>query len=196
MQNHKRQITFLTREEVKNMIAVIPPTGTAKTLKYNLRDRALLLVLFSTGLRVSECLALPRAPFQKQSDSGAKTILDSLELSITGKGGWQRTVYFSHEALQAVYAYLEARWDEDVRLFPIKPRMAQLIVKKRAEQAGIEKQVTPHVFRHSLATDLLRNGVDIAFVSKFLGHRSLDNTMIYTHVVNSQLKEIHERLYK
>ena len=78
----------------------------------------------------------------------------------------------------------------------ITPRCAQKMVIERARAAGITKRVTPHVFRHSLATDLLRRGVDIAFVSKFLGHRSLNNTMIYAHIVSPQLKEIHKKLYK
>ena len=184
MKTPKRQISFLEKKEVDQIVAAIKPEGSR-----NLRDRALIEVLFSTGLRISECLALPDAPFIKDEKK-------TMELSICGKGGWQRTIYFSPKALQAIRAYLAIRNDSDMLLFPITSRAAQMMVKKRAKAAGIEKRVSPHVFRHSLATDLLKQGVDIRFVSEFLGHRSLNNTMIYTHIVNSQLKDIHKKLYK
>ena len=184
MKTPKRQISFLERKEVEQIIAAIKTEGVR-----NLRDRALLEVLFSTGLRISEALSLPDAPFVKE-------IAGTMEMSIVGKGGWQRVVYFSPAAMKAVKAYLAARKDSELLLFPMTPRAAQIMVKKRAKAAGITKRVSPHVFRHSLATDLLRRGVDIRFVSEFLGHRSINNTMIYTHVVNEQLKNIHEKLYE
>lgn len=183
MKTPKRQISFLEAKEVRQIIDKIKPEGSR-----NLRDRALIEVLFSTGLRIAECLNLPDAPFMNNEKK-------TLELSITGKGGWQRVIYFSPKALQAVRDYLAVRKDSDILLFPITSRAAQLMCKKRAKVAGIDKRVSPHVFRHSLATDLLKRGVDIAFVSKFLGHRSLQNTMIYTHVVNKDLLDIHKKLY-
>lgn len=184
MKTPKRQISFLEAKEIDRIIKAIPLEG-----ELNLRDRALLEVLFSTGLRISEALALPDAPFIKDEKK-------TLELSISGKGGWQRTIYFSPRAIKAVKEHLAARTDNNILLFPIGSRMAQIMVKKRAAAAGITKRVSPHVFRHSLATDLLRKGVDIAFVSRFLGHRSLNNTMIYAHIVSPQLLEIHKKLYK
>lgn len=184
MKTPKRQISFLEANEVRQIIESIKPKEPR-----DLRDRALIEVLFSTGLRISEALALPDAPFMKNDKK-------TLELIITGKGGWQRVVYFSPKALQAVRDYMTVKEDSDMLLFPITVRTAQVMVKKRAKTAGIEKRVSPHVFRHSLATDLLRRGVDIAFVSKFLGHRSLNNTMIYAHIVSPQLLEIHKKLYK
>ena len=155
-----------------------------------IRDRALIEVLFSTGTRIQEALNLPRKDFDENPRIR--------ELTIIGKGGWQRVIYFSPDALRAVKAYLEVRNDllDEQLLFPITPRCAQKMAIERARTAGITKRVTPHVFRHSLATDLLKRGVDIAFVSKFLGHRSLNNTMIYAHIVSPQLKQIHEKLYK
>lgn len=179
----------MERKEVEKLIGHIKPEGTR-----NLRDRALLEVLFSTGLRISEALALlagELAPLLLEEQATS-------ELPIIGKGGWQRVVYFSPKAKQAIWDYLDMRKDKagEDRLFPITPRCAQKMVIERARAAGIDKRVTPHVFRHSLATDLLRKGVDIAFVSKFLGHRSLNNTMIYAHIVDPQLKNIHEKLYK
>lgn len=171
----------------KKIITAIKPEGSR-----NLRDKALLEVLFSTGMRISEALALTWVEFENYSGEG------TMELPIVGKGGWQRVIYFSPDALRAVRAYLEVRNDllDEQLLFPITPRCAQKMVIERARTAGITKRVTPHVFRHSLATDLLRRGVDISFVSKFLGHRSLNNTMIYAHIVAPQLLEIHKKLYK
>ena len=187
MKTPKRTIKFLERKEVEQIINAIKPEGSR-----NLRDKALLEVLFSTGMRISEALALTWIEFENYSGKG------TMELPIIGKGGWQRVIYFSPDALRAVKAYLEVRNDllDEQLLFPITPRCAQKMAIERARTAGITKRVTPHVFRHSLATDLLKRGVDIAFVSKFLGHRSLNNTMIYAHIVSPQLKQIHEKLYK
>jgi len=187
MQQQKRQITFLKREEVESIISAIKPKKWQ-----DLRDIALLEVLFSTGLRIAECLNLPDAPFVSTKKEGRA---NTVELSIMGKGNRQRTVYFSPRALRAIRKYIKARKDADILLFPFTPRLAQLLIKKRAQEAGIDKPVTPHTFRHSFATDLLRKGVDIRIVGEFLGHRSLLNTMRYTHIVNEQLKEIHAKLY-
>lgn len=183
MNTQKRQIKFLERSEVRQIIEAIPKEGIR-----NLRDRALLEALFSTGLRISEALAL--RVDQLKENTGTQ------EITIVGKGGWQRTVYIAPIAMSAIRAYLTARPENDPLLFLFGVRQAQLMVRARARLAGLEKRVTPHMFRHSLATDLLRKGVDIRFVSEFLGHRSINNTMIYTHVVNEQLKSIHKKLYK
>ena len=190
MKTLKRTIKFLERKEVEKIITAIKPEGSR-----NLRDRALIEVLFSTGLRISEALAL-EWDIMNGAD-GKKTH----EITIIGKGGWQRVVYFSPQAQRAVVYYNAVATGylakkESKLIFPITARCAQKMVIERARTAGITKRVTPHVFRHSLATDLLKRGVDIAFVSKFLGHRSLNNTMIYAHIVSPQLLEIHKKLYK
>ncbi|MDP3956860.1 MAG: tyrosine-type recombinase/integrase [bacterium] len=182
----KRQISFLERKEVEQIVAKIKPRGSR-----NLRDKALIEVLFSTGLRIAECLALTLDEMIPVLDEQGTS-----DFPIIGKGGYQRVIYFSPKAKEAIRAYLALRKSPDERLFPLTPRGAQKMVKERARRAGIEKRVSPHVFRHSLATDLLRRGVDIAFVSKFLGHRNINNTLIYTHIVSPQLKQIHEKLYK
>lgn len=186
MKTKQRKIKFLERKEVEAIIAGIEPEG-----ERNLRDKALIEVLFSTGMRISEALALSKDEvIMLLQEKGTS------EFPIVGKGGWQRVIFFSPRAKKAILAYLEVRTGEDADLFPITPRCAQIMVQKRATEAGVEKKVTPHIFRHSLATDLLRKGVDIRFVSEFLGHRSINNTMIYTHVVNAQLQAIHKKLYK
>lgn|SRR3990167_6828088 len=184
MKNQKRTISFLDKQEIEKIINAISYNGSR-----NLRDRALIEVLFSTGMRISEALALESMEMIPLLDEKGTS-----EFPIIGKGGWQRVIYFSPKAKTAIRAWLELNKTE--LLFSITPRGAQKMVIERAKAAGITKRVSPHVFRHSLATDLLRRGVDIAFVSKFLGHRSLNNTMIYTHVVNEQLKDIHKKLYK
>ena len=180
----KRNIRFLEAGEIHQIIDAIPDDLRGR------RDRALLEVLFSTGLRISEALAL------KRDDLLRGIPHQTLELVIIGKGGYQRVVYVSPGALQAVFRYFAGRRDNDEGAFLVGKRQVQLMVKVRAKEAGIDKFISPHVFRHSLATDLLRRGVDIRFVSEFLGHRSLANTQIYTHVVNEDLRRIHKRLYK
>lgn len=189
MNTPKRRIKFLERKEIEQIIDAIETDGL-----HGVRDRALIEVLFSTGMRIHEALGLV-------ADEVLALLQDdgTSEFPIIGKGGWQRVVYFSPRAKKAIAEYLpyHEKWLAGKELlFPITSRTAQLMVAKRAKEAGIEKRVTPHMFRHSLATDLLRKGVDIRFVSEFLGHRSINNTMIYTHVVNEQLKGIHKKLYK
>lgn len=186
MKTPKRQISFLERKEVEQIVCKIKQRGSR-----NLRDRALIETLFSTGLRISEALALTTDEMIPVLDEQGTS-----DFPIIGKGGYQRVVYFSPKAKEAIRAYFLIRKNPDERLFPLTPRGAQKMVKERARRAGIEKRCTPHVFRHSLATDLLKQGVDISFVSKFLGHRSLNNTMIYAHIVDPQLKAIHQKLYK
>ena len=182
----KRQISFLEKLEVEKIISSIGKLG-----QRNLRDRALIETLFSTGLRIAEALALEVAEIIPMLDEAG-----TRELPIIGKGGYQRVIYFSPQAKEALRAYIEIRKDDNPLMFYLKVRAAQYMVKKRAHDAGITKRVSPHVLRHSLATDLLKRGVDIAFVSKFLGHRNLNNTLIYTHIVNKDLLKIHKELYK
>ena len=184
MKTKQRQIKFLERKEIEAIIAGIKPEG-----ERNLRDRALLEVLFSTGMRISEALSLQVDEMIPVLDENGTS-----EFPIIGKGGWQRVIYFSPKAKVALRAWVAEEQAGEL-LFPITPRASQIMVQKRANEAGIMKKVTPHMLRHSLATDLLKRGVDIRFVSEFLGHRSLNNTMIYTHVVNDQLKTIHKKLY-
>jgi integrase/recombinase XerD len=186
----KQKLKFISEQDVQKIIAKIKKKG-----EKNLRDRALISVLFSTGLRISEALALKSEDFLPEAG-----LPETRELSIVGKGGWQRTIYFSPEALKAVFEYqclhrCVRLYKEETRLFPITPRAAQKIIKMRGELAGYEN-ITPHVFRHSLATDLLNKGVDLRFVQEFLGHRSIANTQIYTHCANAKLKSIHTNLYK
>ncbi|MDP2641925.1 MAG: tyrosine-type recombinase/integrase [bacterium] len=170
-----------------------------------LRDKAILELLFSTGLRVSELCSL-------------KNDIDlSLgEFSIRGKGGKVRVVFVSDEARSAVSKYLKVRNDMSDALFvqvsgrlsggggkeqktkdatTLTRRSVERIVKHYAVKAGISKKVTPHVIRHSFATDLLSNGADLRSVQMLLGHANISTTQIYTHVTNKQLKETHQKFH-
>jgi integrase/recombinase XerD len=183
--NNKQITRFLTEKEIRQIIDPLPDDD----LKAR-RDRALLSVLFNTGLRISEALSLKRADFE------GKDYTETLELTLIGKGGFERVCFISSDVVQAVLRYFKGRWDDDPRAWPMTVRTCQRIVKKRAKEAGVEKFISPHVFRHSAATHLLRKGVDIRMVAAFLGHRGLNNVMRYTHVVNEELKRIHEKVYK
>lgn len=179
----KRSIKFLERKEIESIIASIKPIGMR-----NLRDRALFEVLFSTGMRIHEALELPDAPFISEHGQ-------TMELSISGKGGYQRVVFFSPQALKAIKVYLAVRKDSNTELFPISIRRAQQIVKYHAERAGFEG-VHPHTFRHSLAVHLLQQGASLYYVSQFLGHRSLSSTSHYLHTTNKELKGLHSLYMK
>jgi len=165
-----------------------------------LRDKAILELLFSTGLRVSELCSLDR-DLDLSRDS----------FSIRGKGDKVRVVFLSDAAKGAVRAYLKARKDLDDALFinvsrtrnaatkaapsRLTPRSIELMIKIYAAKAGITKKVTPHVMRHSFATDLLNNGADIRSVQQLLGHASITTTQIYTHVTDAHLREVHQKFH-
>jgi len=162
----------------------------------DLRDKAILELLFSTGLRVSELCAL---------DSDIDLSRDSF--SVRGKGEKVRVVFLSLVAKDAVSAYLKARKDMAEALFiniptgkaipsRLTPRSVERIIKKCAMKAGITKKMTPHVLRHVFATDLLNNGADIRSVQQLLGHASINTTQIYTHITDSHLREIHKKYHR
>lgn len=163
----------------------------------NLRDRAILELFFSTGLRVSELCSLSRDIDLKKD-----------EFSIRGKGEKVRVVFLSGRAKEAIKEYLAKRADVDDALFiqhgpnaknkkdlRLTPRSIERTVKHYAIKAGISKKVTPHVIRHSFATDLLQNGADIRSVQIMLGHSSISTTQIYTHITDKQLKEVHKKFH-
>ncbi|HTE49140.1 MAG TPA: site-specific tyrosine recombinase/integron integrase [Candidatus Paceibacterota bacterium] len=192
----ERPLDLITREELSRLLS--SPQGL--DLK-NLRDKAILELLFSTGLRVSELCSLT-------SDID----LSSEELSIRGKGDKVRVVFISPEAKNAIKEYLKARKDMSEALFVAIPnhssknkkvedlkgldkRSIERIVKHHAILAGISKKVTPHVIRHVFATDLLSNGADIRSVQAMLGHANIGTTQIYTHVTDKHLRDIHKKFH-
>lgn len=160
-----------------------------------LRDKAILELFFSTGLRLSELCSLNR-----------DLDLSKDEFSIRGKGEKVRVVFLSDSAKDAIKEYLKNRKDMDEPLFVqysrnsgkgnrLTPRSIERIVRQYAIIAGISKKVTPHVIRHSFATDLLSNGADIRSVQMMLGHANIATTQIYTHITDRQLKDIHKKYH-
>jgi len=193
--NPQKEMTFLEFEEVVRIIDSV----TGKNLQ-SLRDKAMIELLFSAGLRVSELSAL----------NIDNISLKNQEFSIIGKGSKMRVVFISDSAKKSLQEYLNKRTDIDPALFirtnkigfkkeddlRLTSRSVQRIVKYYAKKAGIIKDVHPHTFRHSFATDLLSNGADIRSVQAMLGHSSITTTQIYTHVTNQQLREIHKKFHR
>ena len=193
----ERQIDLITPSELERLMkapceACAKETDEHKKVAY-LRDAAILELLFSTGLRVSELCAL-------NNDLD----LSRDELSVRGKGEKVRVVFLSPTAKEAVRDYLKARKDMEEALFVdgrpsalhrITPRDIQRHLKGYVARAGITGRVTPHTLRHAFATDLLSNGADIRSVQQLLGHASINTTQIYTHITDSHLREIHKKYH-
>jgi site-specific recombinase XerD len=190
------QVSFLSLEQLEKLFSA-PDISNIQ----GLRDRTILEALFSTGLRIAELTALNR----DQIKIGPK--LDELEISIIGKGGRVRTVYFSERVLVWLKKYLETRNDDKEKALFINyrskngsprrltPRSIEKSIKRYAIISGIPLTTTPHVMRHSFSTDLLSQGVDIRTLQEFLGHKSIAATQIYAHVTSKRLKEIHKKFH-
>lgn len=195
-----KAIKFLRFEQVEKLLAM-PDTGTVE----GLRDRAILEVLFSTGMRVSELMSLNMRQFDIKNLLKEK--ISELELPIAGKGGMVRTIYFSPRSLKHLGAYLKTRTDLFTPLFinyrpdkndtehRLTPRSIERLVRRYTAMAGLPVEATPHTLRHSFATDLLEQGADMRSVQELLGHKSIVTTQIYTHVTNSQLKDVHKKFH-
>jgi site-specific recombinase XerD len=217
--SQRKEVEFLDVTEIERILAAANG-GDFKAL----RDKAILELLFSSGLRVSELANLNRDRLD----------LKNQEFSVRGKGGKIRIVFVSNSAKEALERYLNKRTDIDPAVFVrdlkglekfsskksslappkaspgkksgrqeskdtdslrLTPRSIQRIVKHYAVKAGIIKDVHPHTFRHSFATDLLMNGADIRSVQTMLGHSSITTTQIYTHITDPKLKEVHQAFH-
>jgi len=195
----ERSIDVISQSELKRLL---DSPNNIKDPERRARDKAILELLFSTGLRVSELCSL---------NNDLDLHLD--EFSIRGKGGKIRVVFLSDEAKRSVREYLTLRKDMSDALFVkvedeknngrkgadpdggLTSRSIERIVKKYATLAGITKKVTPHVIRHCFATDLLSNGADIRSVQMMLGHANIATTQIYTHVTDKHLRDVHKRFH-
>lgn len=185
----EREINILNDEELNRLLTA--PQG--EDLK-SLRDKALLEMLFSTGLRVSEICSLNR-----------DIDLKNREIKVVGKGGRIRTVFFSPMAKNFLEKYLNLRTDNNPALFinlsknkkgeRLTARGIEKIIKYYAKKVGLLKKITPHVLRHQFATDLLLAGADLRAIQLLLGHKNLQTTQIYTHLTNKELKEIHQAFH-
>ena len=202
-----REIEFLEQEETERIMEAY---NGSKPI--DIRNRAIVETLFSTGLRVSELAGLDKD----------KINLKRNEFSVTGKGGKRRVVFLSDEASEYLKKYLDLRNDKDKALFvkniskeealretddePSKNkketenrltvRQIERIVKGAAKKAGVVKKVTPHILRHSFATDILRSGADLRAVQNLLGHSSVTTTQVYTHISDKHLKEVHTKFHR
>jgi site-specific recombinase XerD len=189
----QRTVDFLSIEEISALLKVCSGPSLPQ-----LRDHAILMLLFSAGLRISELAKLDRDSIN----------LEKQEFSVKGKGNKVRVVFISDIAKDALEKYLNKRTDADMALFirlvknqnntndlRLSHRSIQRMIKKYATEAGIVKTVTPHVLRHSFATNLLENGADIRSVQALLGHASINTTQIYTHVTDANLKKIHQKFH-
>lgn len=198
-QDKERIVKFLTLEQLERVL--LSPNTKSES---GIRDRAILETLFSTGLRVSELASLDRDQLPLKSIKNA----DSFEITIRGKGGHPRTVYFSKRTIEWLVKYLEKRTDTEPALFinyrvvktedsdrRLSTRSMQNILKKYSKAAGLAFVATPHTLRHTYATDLLNHGVDLRTVQEFLGHKNISTTQIYTHVTNKRLKDIHKKFH-
>ena len=190
------QVTFLEIEEVQRLLEAIDITNPI-----GLRDRAVIELLFSGGLRVSELANLDVDHIN----------LDRREFMVRGKGQKDRPIFISPQAAEWIDRYLRTRTDGGKPLFihysgsqdsaeggmytRLTVRSVQRLVKRYAVAAGITKEVTPHTLRHSFATDLLINGADIRSVQGLLGHANIATTQIYTHITDPQLKAVHEKFH-
>ena len=203
-----RMVEFLDYTDVQKLIAA---TELEQEQILRFRDRAVLETLFSTGLRVSELCSLKRMQINFERN----------EFTVRGKGDKLRMIFLSAEANTALQAYLKLRTDNAQFMFMahkqvgvkesekvtkamntfskdaagLTPRTIQRIIKKYALLAGITKRISPHTLRHSFATDLLQNGADIRSVQSMLGHASITTTQVYTHVTDTQLREIHKNFH-
>lgn len=184
-----RDLDLITADELNRLLK--SPVGDSLN---GLRDRAILELLFSTGLRVSELCSL-----------NADLDLSRDEFSVRGKGDKVRVVFLSPGAKKAIKDYLEKRGDMGEALFVgygmgqnsarLTPRSVERLVKQHAIKAGITRKVTPHVIRHSFATDLLENGADLRSVQALLGHANIATTQVYTHVTDKHLREVHRAFH-
>lgn len=194
---HRKQVTFLHYDEVTRLLEQVDTNDEA-----GLRDRAILELLFSSGLRVSELVNLNRDHINTKRR----------EFMVRGKGQKDRPVFISQAAANHVEEYLAARHDSLVPLFlsysrnvaapdtsgdfrRLSARSIQRMISKYARMAGITKHVSPHTMRHSFATDLLMNGADLRSVQSMLGHSNISTTQIYTHVTDAHLKDVYEKFH-
>lgn len=187
-----RDLDLITAQELSRLMS--GPKGSSLS---DLRDKAILELFFSTGLRVSELCSLNR-----------DLDLSRDEFSVRGKGEKVRVVFLSPEAKKSIKEYLDKRGDIEDALFiqmgknsksakdlRLTPRSIERLVKKYATKAGITRKVTPHVIRHSFATDLLQNGADLRSVQALLGHSNITTTQVYTHVTDKHLAEVHKKFH-
>ncbi len=197
-QKAEETISFL---EVQDVEAMLKHPDLKKSS--GLRDRTIMELFFSSGMRISELTALNLDQFTMLKDNDEKR---TYELSIIGKGKHIRTIFISPRAAEWLRKYIKTRTDVAKPLFinyrskdpdnkRLSPRSIQKMISRCAIMSGISKKVTPHTLRHTYATDLLNRGADLRSVQELLGHKNVATTQIYTHVTNKRLRDIHEKFH-
>lgn len=193
----EREIKFLSKEQLQALFRSVDTRD-----EQGIRDRTILEVLFSTGLRVSEMAALNRDHVN----------INSGEFGVSGKGGKVRVVFLTKDAKEWLKKYLEKRSDNYRPLFirysgpkgkdeltderlRLSVRSIERLIERYRKKAGITFRIGPHMLRHSFATDLLNAGADLRSVQEMLGHKNLSTTQIYTHVTNARLREVHAKYH-
>jgi integrase/recombinase XerD len=184
----------LNEDEVRNLINALDDfqsvdTSSSYSESLRLRNKLILALLYSSGLRISELVHL-------RTDS---LDMEERTVRIRGKGEKDRIVLFDQSTKLLMEEYLKKRSNNSEYLFinrsgnHLTPRYVQMMIKDYARIAGIKKKVTPHILRHSFATHLLKNGVDIRAIQQLLGHSNLSTTQIYTSVDMQTLKNVYDR---
>jgi integrase/recombinase XerD len=182
----KREVIYLTRDEIDRFI------GTIDTKKSKgLRFRTLVEVLLGTGMRIGEAISLNRKSI----------IWEKKEAKIVGKGNKERRVFFTERSLHWLRRYLESRQDTHEAIFVTRPPVARLnrddiwrFFGRHRKLANIDKKLTPHILRHTVATNLVFNGCPIVHVKEILGHERLDTTCkYYLGVDKEKAKKAHRQ---
>jgi integrase/recombinase XerD len=191
----KRLPKALSNAEITSLLQP-PASGTVETPQA-LCDRAILELAYASGLRLAE---LRNARLEQLH-------LDAGFINIIGKGNKERVVPLGRQAIAAIGRYLAlgrpklvtARSPANLFLTqrgtPFAASTMWLRIKKSVKFAGIERNVTPHMLRHSFATHLLEHGADLRVIQELLGHASISTTEIYTHVATSRLREVHKKYH-
>lgn len=174
------QRTFLYEDEVSAMI----------DNAFSIRNKFIISLLYSSGIRLSEFISLDRNSIQNRC------------FNVVGKGGKLRLCFIDKRTEILMEQYLKTRDDNCPALVVsnlykqrMTPSNVQLLIRNSAKRAGIDKIVTPHTFRHSFATNFISNNGGIKPLSELLGHKSLDTTSIYTHLINNELCHQYEKFH-
>lgn len=171
---------FLTPDEITNMI----------DCAFNLRNKFVISLLYSSGIRLSEMISLDRDSIKQR------------RFQVVGKGKKARLCFIDERTEKLMDEYLSARVDNNPALVVsaifkerMTPTNVQLLIKNSAVRAGITKHVTPHVLRHSFATDFILNNGGIRHLSIMMGHSSINTTAIYTHVADNDLETQYKKYH-
>ena len=191
--NLPKFLTSTEIEQILNNIKIETPAGY--------RNRTILELLYATGMRVSELAGL----------NFGNLNLNENEITVFGKGAKERIVLVSDRAKDFLKRYIETvrpmisecpvETNEDSPVFinktgyRLQTQSVRAAIKEIVDKIQLPKVVTPHVFRHSFATKLLENGADLRVVQELLGHASISNTQIYTHVSTERLKSVYDKTH-